>query len=105
MYHPENQKATAEAQKRKKQQKKLLLVLLLLAAGAYFYFVVYLPEQKIKALEAELQGQLDRVKNAKPDDCPEMLAALSAYQQWANGSSEQQTALTNKQNELNEAVK
>jgi len=56
-------------------------VLLLLAAGAYYYFMVHLPEQKIKLLETELQGQLDRVKNAKQDDCAELLATLSNYQQ------------------------
>jgi hypothetical protein len=78
----DQQEKPAQAQKeKKKQQKKLLLLLLLLGAGAYFYFMIYLPEEKIKVLETELQGQLDRVKNAKQDDCPEMLATLSTYHQ------------------------
>jgi len=78
----EKEQKIAQARKKKKQQqKKILLMLLFLAAGAYFYFMVYLPEQKIKLLEAELQGQLDRVKNAKQDDCAELLTTLSNYQQ------------------------
>jgi len=77
----EKEQKIAQAQKKKKQQqKKILLVLFLLAAGAYYYFMVYLPEQKTKLLEAELQGQLDRVKNAKQDDCAELLTTLFNYQ-------------------------
>lgn len=72
-------KAEAKISKKKKQQA--LLGTLLLAGVAYYYFMIYLPEEEIKQLEIKLQAEIDRVKNAKPDDVAEMLTDLQAYQQ------------------------
>ncbi|CAG8648554.1 5152_t:CDS:2 [Ambispora gerdemannii] len=72
-------KAETKISKKKKQQA--LLSFLLLAGAAYYYFMIYLPEEETKQLEVKLQAEIDRVKNAKPDDVAEMLTDLQTYQQ------------------------
>jgi hypothetical protein len=67
--------------KKKKKQQQALLVLLLLAGAAYYYFMIYLPEEEIEKLGVKLQTEIDRVKNAKPDDVAEMLTTLQTFQQ------------------------
>jgi hypothetical protein len=73
-------KSEVKSKKRKKQRQQILLLLLLLAGAVYYYFIIYLPEKEVKKLEAKLQAELDRIKNAKPDDVAEMLTTLQSYQ-------------------------
>ncbi|CAH1765499.1 2321_t:CDS:2 [Entrophospora sp. SA101] len=52
----------------KKTKQQSLLGILLLVGAAYYYFMIYLPEEEIKQLEVKLQAEIDRIKNAQPDD-------------------------------------
>jgi|SRR6185369_7891736 len=85
-----------------KKQQQLLIVLLL--AGTGYYFLVYLPQEEIRKLEMEIQTDIDKLKDIKSQEYSGHLTKLQSYLKWRNGIEFQQSALTNKQEDLNKAI-
>ena len=88
----------------KNQEQQLKYVVLILLAGACFYFLVYLPQEEIRKLEMEIQTDIDKLKDIKSQEYSGHLTKLQSYLKWRNGTEFQQSALTNKQEDLNKAI-
>jgi hypothetical protein len=66
----------------KKRNQQVLLLFLLAAGVAYYYFMVYLPEEEVRKLETQIQADLDKVKNLRPEEysnIPTLLVTCQGY--------------------------
>jgi len=101
-------KSETKSKKKKKQQQQMILLLLLMAGVAYYYFMIFLPEEEVKKLEGQIQTYLDKVKELKQNDydnITNLLTTLQSYLLWSNGSETKKTALKNKKEALDNAIK
>jgi len=85
-------------------KKQILLILLLLVGATYYYFMVYLPEEEKNFLEQIIETDINKTATVQPDEYSSLLATLQGYLQWENGTVNQQVALKNKKEELNNAI-
>ena len=86
------------------KQKQQILILLLIA-GIVFYRFVYLPQEETKQLERQIQETIGKVANTpKPEEYSSLLTTCQSYLRWENGTAEQQTALENNKQNLDQAI-